>query len=425
MSDTHVRYLVIGGGLAGSEAARAIRERDPAGSVLLLSQEINRSYDRPALAGEYLRRARSRGQLGVLPPDWFADHHVELRTQCRVSAIDAPRRIVTLGSGEQIAADALLLATGSMPRPVHLPGAQLPGVYALRTIEDADRLLHAIDKARAEGRRHERGRGRVVVIGGGLLAPELSATLASLGLQIDLLLGGGHPWWKFAGETLGRVASHHLREQGVTLHEHARAERLDGDGRVQRAMLTDGSTIDCDFVVAALGVLPNRDLLRHTPINAEKAILTDARCRTNVEGIFAAGDCAAIFDPLFGKHRIIDHWDHARFSGALAGANMAALLGHGAWRDYDTVSHFDTHLFDLHLHAWGEPRLVHHRLVRGEASVRTHDLAEIGVAADGRVAFVAVIGREGEHASLRSLVGRRFDAAGHEEALKDPATPLP
>ena len=177
--------------------------------------------------------------------------------------------------------------------------------------------------------------------------------------------------------------------------------------------------IDCDFSVVATGIISNRELLRGTPIAAEKAILVDDHCRTNIEGIFAAGDCAAVFDPLFGKHRVIDHWDSARVLGAIAGANMA-----GVEARYDSVNTYSSEIGGLMLKAWGEGRFVDHRLMRGTPNVESPDFAEIGVAADGRVAQVLAIGRSEEHSLFEELVGRRFNLEGREEAIKDPARDL-
>src|SRR5881394_1103436 len=167
MSDIHVKYLLIGGGLASSAAAQAIRRADTEGSVLLVGQEINRPYRRTGLAGPYLLRQVGRDALFTLAPHWFERNAVTLRTGRRVSHLDTARQAATLDSGEEVSFDSALLATGAIPRSLDVPGARLPNLFYLRAVEDADRILNAVDKARREGRAHERGRGRVVVIGGG------------------------------------------------------------------------------------------------------------------------------------------------------------------------------------------------------------------------------------------------------------------
>ncbi len=432
MSNLHVKYLLVGGGLASSAAAEAIRQRDPRGSVLLVAQEVHRPYHRPALSREYLRRERSRDELSTFPPGWLGEHQVELRTGCRVSYLDTNRASATLDNGQVYSYDRLLIATGASARPLRVPGADLPNVFTLRTLQDADRLHHAIDTALREGHRHPRGvgRGKAAVIGGKLLGLEVAASLTQLGLHVDLVVGESHPWFKFAGETTGAFLRQHLENNGVAVHCGSRAQRLDGDGRVQKVTLASGETVETDLAVACVGVIPNRDILRDTPITAETAILVNQRCETNVPGIFAAGDCAAVYDPLFEKHRIIDHWENALITGSIAGANMA-----GADEKYNAVSHFTSELFGLQISVWGESRKVHHRHIRGSVEAKdggdkagsqvSGSYVEFGVAADGRIAQVIKVGTGGEDANVLSdCVASRLNVTDREELLKDPAVSL-
>lgn len=421
MNHLHVKYLLVGGGLASSAAARAIRELDPDGSMLLVGQEITRPYHRPPLSKAYMRREQSRESLFTIEPGWFERNHVELRTGRRAAHLDTARHVVTLDSGEEISYDRLLLATGVSARPLDVPGAHLPGLYYLRTLAHADVLHHAIDKAKAEGRRHLRGagRGRAAVIGAGHLGVELAGALTQMGLEVELAAELAWPWDTFAGEATGKFLALYLQRHGVAVHLAAPARRLEGDGRVQRVVLSSGAVIDCDFAVAAVGPVVNKDLLRGTPVSVGKAILVDDHARTSAPDVFAAGDCCAIFDPLFGKHRLMDHADNATVTGALAGRNMA-----GAETRYDATNHFYSDVFDLRLDAWGEARLVDRRLLRGTPKVEAPDFAEIGIAADGRVAQVLAIGRPAEHDPLRDLVSRRLQVTGREDALRDPAAPL-
>ena len=418
MNNLHVKYLLVGGGLASSSAAEAIRQIDQEGPVLLVAQEVTRPYHRPPLSKEYLRRQKSRAELFTREPGWFEQHHIELRTGRRVAHLDAGRMAAILDNGEEISFDRLLLATGAVPAPLQIPGAHLPNLFYLRTLDDCEVLHHAVDKARREGRSHDRGRGRVAVIGGGVLGVELAASLTQMGLCVDLLISHPHPWNKFAGEPTGRLISLYLQKRGVHVHPNSPPRRLEGDGRVQR-VVTEGKTIDCDLAIAAVGAVPNMDLLHGTPLAAGRAILADELCQTSVPGIYAAGDCAAVFDPLFGKHRVLDHWDNAVVTGTLAGRNMA-----GARESYSAVNNFFSDVFELTLNGWGESRHIDRRLLRGTPNVDAPDFVEIGVAADGRIVQVLSIGHQGEDEVLRELVGKRVRVDGNEEALKDPMSEL-
>jgi len=422
MNGSHVKYLVVGGGLAASSAAEAIRARDAQGSLTIVGQEVNRPYHRPPLSKEFLRREQTLAEISTLPAEWFEQNHCELRTGRRASSLDTARRVVVFDSGEQISFDKLLLATGASPAPLPIPGADLPNVFYVRTIKDVDRLQHAIDQALADGQPHARGRGIAAVIGAGVLGVELAASLTQMGMHVELIHGGENPWGKFAGENVGRFIARMLSDRGISLRSQQRPASLEGDGRVQRVLLPNGDRVRCDLVVAAVGMQVNRELLRGTTIAAERAILCDDHCRTSVEDIFAAGDCAAVFDPLFGKHRILDHWENALVTGKIAGANMA---GDHNMR-YDVVNHFFSDVFDLSLGGWGEAKLVHHRIVRGTPTAEQPAMIEFGIAADGRIAQVLSLSRIGTQsipdAPLVELVRRRLSVIGHEETLRDPAS---
>lgn len=419
MSHFHVKYLLAGAGAASSSAALAIRQRDPISPVLMVGQEINRPYYRWSLSKDFLRRQRRHEELFTLPDRWFAEHNVELRTGRRVASVDTARCAAILDDGQEISYDRLLLAIGASVNHLNIPGSTLPNLFYVRTLEDVERLGHAVDQAKLAGLPHAHGRGKVTVIGGGVLGVELSGSLTNLGLAVELIVGHEYPWYRFAGEPAGKFIARYLARRGVTVHHDRRAVRLEGDGRVQRVVTDDGKMISCDFAVAAVGSHPNRDLLRGTPITAENAILVDQHCRSSDEHVYAAGDCAAVFDPLFGKHRVVDHWDNAVVTGTLAGTNMA-----GGQASYDGVSTFSTEVFDLTATVWGEPRLVDRRIVRGSTGGDEASFAEIGVAADGRVAQVLAVGRNAEVELLPQLVARRLVVNGNQEQLKDPHVPL-
>jgi NADPH-dependent 2,4-dienoyl-CoA reductase/sulfur reductase-like enzyme len=419
MSHLHVKYLLAGGGLAASSAAEAIRRLDPVSALLMIGQEINRPYHRPALSKQYLLRTTRHDKLFTLDAEWFAHNKVDLRTGRRVAHLDTARQAVTLDDGREISYDKLLLATGSSASRLDVPGANLPNLFYVRTLEDVERLGHAIDQAKSQGHLHANGRGTVAVIGGGVLGVELTGTLAMMGLGVHLIVGRSHPWQRFAGDPAGGFVTRYLQSNGVEVSNGCRAIGLEGDGRVQHVRLDDGRTIDCDFAVAAVGSTANRELLRGTPLPAEKAILVNEYCRTVDQHVYAAGDCCAIFDPLFGKHRIIDHWDHAKITGALAGINMA-----GGFAKYDVVNTFSTQAFDQTATVFGEPRLVDRRIVRGSTAGDNARFVEIGIAADGRIAAVLAIGKDHDLDGLRQLVARRVEVNGNQERLKDETVDL-
>jgi 3-phenylpropionate/trans-cinnamate dioxygenase ferredoxin reductase component len=419
MSDLHVKYLLVGGGVAASEAARAIRQIDREGDLLMIGQEINRPYHRPPLSKGFLRGQVSRESLFTEPAEWFVENRVQLRSGRRVSHVDTTRNAVMLDNGEGISFSRLLIATGGGAAPLDVAGAQLPNLFYLRTLEDAELLQHVMAKAAREGQKHEKGRGRAVVIGGGPLGVELAGSLTQAHLSVDLVVSQEHPLPRYAGETTGRWIARFLESHGVSVHCGERPSRMAGDGRIQRVELASGRVLPCDFVVAAVGIVVHMDYLRGTQIAAEKAILVDWACRSSAADIFAAGDCAAVFDPLFGKHRILQHSDSAAITGRIAGTNMA-----GGDARFQTASYFSSEFFGMELEVWGEGRAVDRRIIRGLAGGESPQFVEFGVAADGRLAQIITGARKDPKELFARLIERRASVDGKQELLKDPSVEI-
>lgn len=420
MRKSHYQYVLIGAGTAAGAAAGAIRGVDANGPVLLVGQEISRPYHRPLLSRDYLLGRKRHEELFTHEAGWFAKNRIDLRTHRRAEQLDCGRRSVFLDDGEEVAFDVLLLATGAGPKHLTVPGANLPNVFYLRTIEDADRLRHAIDAAHKQYLPANPARPpRTGVIGSGLLGLELAATLTQLGLQVDLFSKDAQPWKKFLGEGSGKSVARYMEGRGVAMHLGAPVVALQGDGRAQRVVCGNGEVVTCDLVVVAIGVTAHKELLRGTPVAAERGILTDEYGRTNVPGIFAAGDCAARFDPLFGKHRFTDHWDAAVASGRVAGMAMAEKLV-----KEEEVSGFATTVFDLTVRSYGEPRVGVRRLTRMSAGEGSPVFTEFAVDAGGKLAQVVTSDGAVEDGVLRQLVSKRISVEGYEELLKDPNVPL-
>lgn len=439
----HVKYLLLGGGSAAASAAGAIRQRDLSGELWLVSNESSRPYHRPPLARGYLRRELRLEDLFVHSTDTYSRLRITLRTNVRALSLDVARRSVTLSDGHEVIFDYLLLATGAVPRGLDVPGAggaasatggvgglagagvrpaggALPGAMALRTAADADRILHAIDTAAAmPGRRTP---VRCVVVGATMLAAEVAASLTKLGLTVTLVTGGGAVMSGLVGQAAERAVRRILTGLGVEVETQPVAA-LSGDGRVQRVVLAGGRTVPCDLAVLATGFVPAKELLRGTTIAAEKAILTNSRGETSVEGIYAAGECAAMFDPVFGKHRVLDHWDVSVSRGHIVGAAMADPLDPGF--PGVTVHRAELGSSDVasRVVVLGEPRFARRHLARETSA----GVIEFGIDAEGRVCSGVTVGAVDAQAdaTLLAIIRARLEVSGLEDTLRDPSADLP
>jgi 3-phenylpropionate/trans-cinnamate dioxygenase ferredoxin reductase subunit len=213
-----------------------------------------------------------------------------------------------------------LIATGARNRRFPIPGLDLPGVYDLRTVEDAERIRAEIHPGR-----------NVVVAGMGFIGSEVAASLRQKGLSVTVIDGNVAPLARVLGEQVGRVLEGIHRDKGVQMHFEDRVASFEGSGRVERVMTAGGLTLECDFAVIGLGVEPVTDFLDGSGVEVENGVLVDELCRTNVPGVFAAGDVAAHYNPVFGRRLRVEHWQNAIKHGQAAALSM---LGKGSpYRD--------------------------------------------------------------------------------------------
>jgi 3-phenylpropionate/trans-cinnamate dioxygenase ferredoxin reductase subunit len=345
MADSRA-YVIVGGGMAGAKAAETLREEGFDGRVIIVAGESAPPYERPPLSKDYLRGESPAEQAYVQPADYWAEHDVELLGGTVAVAIDRSAREVELGDGRRLGYERLLLATGAIPRRPPIPGAELDGVHTLRTLEDSDRL-RALASAG----------GPLVLIGAGWIGCEVAASARQLGAEVTLVDQVQAPLENVLGAEIGGWFGALHRSHGVTLKLGAGVARLEGDGRVERVTLTDGTTIDAAAAVIGVGVAPDTRLAEAAGLEVENGIVVDERLRTGDEAIFAAGDVAAAWHPRYGRRVRVEHWSNALNQGPAAALSM---LDRGA--PYDRVPYFFSDQYDAGmeyagLHAPGD-RLV-------------------------------------------------------------------
>jgi len=317
------RIVIIGAALAGATAAVTLRDEGFDGEIQPIGAERQLPYNRPPLSKGYLRgEERLEDQL-VNPAGVYAEKRIELRLGTRATAIDATKKHVEVEDGERIAYDRLLVATGGRNRPISIPGAELNGVLQLRTVEESDRI-----RAAAQRGRH------AVVVGLGFIGSEVAASLRQLGAEVTALAPDRAPLARVLGGEVGEVLAAIHREKGVELVLGDSVAAFEGSGRVERVRATSGRLIECDFVVAGIGIVPNTELLAAAGARVDNGVLVDEHCRTSLPDVYAAGDVANHQHPIFGRLRV-EHWNNGFQQGKAA---ARAMLG-GA-RPYDYLHTF-------------------------------------------------------------------------------------
>src|SRR5256885_4157332 len=250
------RIVVVGASLAGATAAPTLREEGFDGEIRLIGAEAQLPYNRPPLSKGYLRQQERFEDQLVKPAAYYAEQRIELTLGMRATAIDAKQKVVALEGGERVVYDRLLVATGGRNRALSVPGANLEGVFQLRTVEDCDRIRSATQGAR-----------RAVVMGLGFIGSEVAASLRQLGIEVAAVEGSRVPLARVVGEEVGQALAAIHREKGVELVLEDSVAALEGSDRVERVRTRKGRVLPCDRVVARIRILPNTELLAATTMS--------------------------------------------------------------------------------------------------------------------------------------------------------------
>jgi 3-phenylpropionate/trans-cinnamate dioxygenase ferredoxin reductase subunit len=349
-------FVIVGAGLAGAKAAQTLREDGFDGEVMLLGEELERPYARPPLSKGLLLGTAERDTVFVHEAGWYAEHDVDLRTGVGVAAVDRSARQVELADGQCLGYDALLLATGSTPRPLDVPGGYLDGVLSLRTLADSDRIAAAL----VDG-------AHLVVVGAGWIGLEVAAAARQRGAAVTVVERSELPLLRVLGPDIARVFADLHRDHGVAFRFGAIVDKFSGDGRVASVLLRDGTELLADAVVVGVGVHPNVGLAERAGLTVDNGIVVDQALRSGDPRIYAAGDVANAYHPLYGTHLRVEHWATALHSGPAAARSML-----GADVMYDRLPYFYTDQYDLGMEYTGyaPPGGYDTVVVRGDPATR-------------------------------------------------------
>lgn len=403
---TSPSFLIVGASLAGATAAQTLREEGFDGRITLVGAEQHRPYERPPLSKGFLLGDSEREKVFVHPQKWYADNDVDLRLGAEVTRIYRGAKSVTLVDGTQVGYDALLLATGSTPRLLRLPGADLEGVRYLRSLEDSE----AIKSAFASG-------PRVVIIGAGWIGLETAAAARAAGLTVTVLEQAELPLLRVLGRDVARVFAELHLDHKVDLRCGVKVAAVTGaEGRVTGVRLGDGTLLDADLVLVGVGITPNVALAHDAGLGIDNGILVDEHLRTTDPAIYAAGDVANAYHPWLGRPLRVEHWANARRQGAVAAKTM---LGQDVV--YDRLPYFFSDQYDFGMEYTGyvDPDGYDQVVFRGDVPGREFIAFWL---ADGRVLAGMNVNVWDVTATIEELITtrRQVDVA----RLADPASSL-
>jgi 3-phenylpropionate/trans-cinnamate dioxygenase ferredoxin reductase component len=345
--------VIVGGGVAGGNAAATLREDGFTGRLVLIGREQGVPFGRPPLSKTYLRSEEDLEDWYVKPPDWYQEHDVERLVGSSVVAVDPVAHTVMLDSGDGLEYQKVLIATGGRNRRLAVPGAELDGIHYLRTVAESE----AIKREARPGR-------RAVVVGMGFIGCEVAASLRQLGVEVTSIFPGRAPLDRVLGREVGEAIGEIHRANGVELRAGAGVLRFEGAGRVEAAVTENGDRVGCDFVVAGVGIEPRMPPFAGCSIERSGGVPVDDRCRASWPDVYAAGDVADHAHPIFGRVRV-EHFNNAEKQGRAAARSML-----GSTDPYDYVHTFWSDQYEHKLEYVGHAANWDEFVVRGSIEER-------------------------------------------------------
>jgi 3-phenylpropionate/trans-cinnamate dioxygenase ferredoxin reductase component len=408
MSDQ--RIAIVGAGQAAAQAVETLRKRGHTGPITLIGDEASLPYQRPPLSKKYLAGSLDRDRLLFRHAVHYAEHDVNLRLGYPVVSIDRLRRRVEIADGSAVEYDALLLATGSHPRLLPLPGAELAGVHYLRTVADVDRLRAELSPGR-----------RAVIVGGGYIGLEVAATCREAGLDVVVLEAADRVMKRVVAPEVSRFYEAEHARHGVKIVCNARIAELvshpgasPGTERAAAVRLADGSDIPADFVLVAIGVAPTDALAREAGLDCDNGIVVNEFCRTSDASIWSAGDCTSHPSIHFGIRVRLESVDHAFEQGASAALNMLGIA-----TVHDKVPWFWSDQFDLKMVIVGLADGHDAVVLRGDPASRAFSVCYLK---NGELIAVETVNHTKDQMAARKLIPVR--ARPDPARIADDSIPL-
>lgn len=392
--------IIIGAGHAAGQAVASLRQEGYTDAITIIGDEPHIPYQRPPLSKQYLSGEQGLERVYLRPEKFYADKDITLMKGETVSAIDPVAKTVSTASGGRLEYSKLIIATGSRPRKLSIPGSDLAGIHYLRTIADVD------------GIREEMGAGKkIVIVGGGYIGLEVASVCIEADMEVHVL--------EMEDRILQRVTTPLMSEyyhqlhasRGVHLHVNTQVSGFEGTGRVERVLCGD-TGFDADLVIVGIGILPNVELAEAAGIACDNGIVVNERCETSVPDIYAAGDCCNHPNPVLGRRLRLESVPNAMEQARVSAANIC-----GKDKVYDAVPWFWSDQYELKLQMVGFSTEGDTQVVRGD---QANNQFAVFYLKDGNVVAADAVNSPKEFMVCKQMLGKPVDAA----ALADPDTDL-
>lgn len=396
------RYLIVGGGIAGTTAAETLRERDNEGTIAIVTDEPYRLYSRVLLSKPaFLTGTQDFNSVWMKTPEWYTTNNITLVSGVSATALDPGRKTVTLSSGEEFSYEKLLLAAGTHNRPWNIPGVNKKGVHYLRTLDHAKAIINDL----REGKR------RAVMVGSACVTYEVADILRSKDIEVTEVMREKYFWEPSLSAEEASIVEGRLVERGVTLIRSMEVAEILGDGAVSGVILKNGEHIDCDMVFAFIGVVLPTEWLTSSGIVLDRGIATNEYLETSLPDVWAAGDIVRFRDIILEDNVMMGNWMNAVKQGETAAKNML-----GDKTVYRLISFHSSHGFGDMISFAGDGRARPDReyLMRGSADSRK--LGRL-IIRGNHIVGATMVNRTSELSAIVKLIEHRVDISGHKDKL--------
>ena len=399
-----IKYLIIGGGVAGTTAAETIRQQDPTGSCAIVSDEPYRLYSRIMLSKpNFFLEKIPFDQIWLKSADWYTQNNIMLIAGKRATALDTKAKTVTLDDGASIAYDKLLIAAGSCVRKWDIKGADKQNIFYLRALDDAKQIIAKVKTTK-----------RAIVVGGGFVGFEMCDMLRLAGIDVTLVIREPHFWDPLLDELSGKRIEAALERGGVKILCNSLVTEAVGGDAVQGAILHNDSVLPADMIVVGIGTYCPLDWTAGSGITTNRGIITDEYLTTNASDVWAAGDGAEFNDVILGEQIQLGNWANAQMQGRIAARNMC-----GAHEQFRLVSFYVTGGFGITIAFAGDIRPAEGREIVARNAADGNSLSRI-ILKNGKIIGATMINNTKELAVITKLIEKGAPMEHNRDKLLDP-----
>ncbi|MEK7493917.1 MAG: FAD-dependent oxidoreductase [Patescibacteria group bacterium] len=399
-----VKYLIIGGGVAGTTAAETIRQLDPAGSCTIISDEPYRLYSRVMLSKpNFFLEKIPFDQIWLKQEDWYAKNNITLMAGRKATTLDTAAKTVTLDDGTNIAYDKLLLATGASIRNWEVTGAEKQNVFYLHGLDDAKQIIAKVKSAK-----------RAVIVGGGFIGFEMCDMLRLAGIEVTLILRKPHFWDPVLDQHSGALIEAALERSGVKILRNSLVKEVVGNVAAQGVILHNDIMLPCDMIIVGIGTYCPFEWIKNAGIQVNRGILANEYLATSAPDVWVAGDSAEFNDLILGEQIQLGNWANAQMQGKIAARAMC-----GEKTEFRLVSFYVTSGFGITIAFAGNVRPAEGGVHITRDSADGNSLSRI-IIKSGKIIGATMINNTKELAVIAKLIEKSANMENDKDKLSDP-----